>query len=170
MFNILTAKDFYAIVVQDFEDFVAEPSSARRAMHCAITSYHLHEWVWAEISKDKSLLSNMGISKRDKDEFLAWIDKACPWFGGVQFLANGSKHMRWNESVRTLRVEGFGSGPFGVGPFGRSYLLIDFGEDAAEHRWMPAQTLLEIIVRFWRDFFKKYMPAPDLPESKHHCC
>lgn len=28
--------------------------------------------------------------------------------------------------------------PYGVGPFGQSYLLIDFGEDAAENRFYAA--------------------------------
>ncbi|MBW9089834.1 hypothetical protein JNB91_18635 [Rhizobium wenxiniae] len=54
MFDILSARDFYSMLVDDFDDFAVEPHSARRAMHCAITAYHLHEWVWGDwLSKDK---------------------------------------------------------------------------------------------------------------------
>jgi len=48
MFDIKTADDFYAVLVADFDDFMDEPHSGRRALHCAITAYHLHEWVWGD--------------------------------------------------------------------------------------------------------------------------
>lgn len=43
MSDHLSCRDFYAILVEDFDDFMAEPHSIRRAWHCAITAYHLHE-------------------------------------------------------------------------------------------------------------------------------
>ncbi len=43
MFDVQTAEDFYGVLVADFDDFMAEPHSARRALHCAITAYHLYE-------------------------------------------------------------------------------------------------------------------------------
>ena len=33
---------------------------------------------------------------------------------------------------------------------------------------MPAGFLLEVVVRFWRDFFRTYRPDLDLPASRHH--
>jgi predicted ATPase len=33
MFDIKTAEDFYAALVADFDDFMDEPDSARRALH-----------------------------------------------------------------------------------------------------------------------------------------
>ncbi|MFF0923207.1 hypothetical protein ACFYE8_26320 [Rhizobium leguminosarum] len=169
MFEIVTSKDFYAMLVEDFDDFVAEPHSGRRALHCAITAYHLHEWVWAEwLSRDKAARDAMGIAGRDKKYFLQWIEKYCVWFRLVQELANGSKHLGRNIGFDTLKVSGFGEGPFGIGPFGQGYLLLDLGEDALEHRWQPAAHILEVVVRFWRDFFLKYIPSDDLPTSRHH--
>jgi len=168
MFSVATAKDFYAIVVEDFNDLMVEKDSPRRAMHCAITSFHLHEWVWAEMCRDKALMERVGIAKRDKELFLEWIDSKCPFFAGVQAIANGSKHLAPSRDMETMRVTGYGSGPNGTGPYGTSYLLIDWGAGAGEHRWMPALHLLEIVVRFWRNFFRLYLPALDLPESPHH--
>ena len=46
MFDLVTAHDFYAMLVQDFDDYMAEPHSARRAVHCAIAAHHLCDWVW----------------------------------------------------------------------------------------------------------------------------
>jgi hypothetical protein len=33
MFDIVTAHDFYAMLVHDFDDFMEKPSSARLALH-----------------------------------------------------------------------------------------------------------------------------------------
>ena len=167
MFDVQTAEDFYAMLVADFDDFMAEPHSARRALHCAITAYHLHEWVWADwLKADRALRARLGIS--DKQAFLAWIDRHCVWFAGIQDLTNGAKHVRPNQGLETMRVGGYGEGPFGVGPYGQGYLLVDYGEGAGEHRWQPAANLLEVAVRFWRDFFRTYRPSPSLPVSRHH--
>jgi hypothetical protein len=45
MFDLTTSRDFYAMLIAYFDDFMAEPQSERRALHGAITSYHLHAWV-----------------------------------------------------------------------------------------------------------------------------
>ena len=91
MFDISSSQDFYAMLVQDFDEFIEDQQSSRRAIHCAITAYHLHEWVWGDwLGTD--YLTRKALSIRDKESFLAWIDKACPWFSSIQALANGSKH------------------------------------------------------------------------------
>jgi hypothetical protein len=167
MFDLVTSHDFYAMLVQDFDDFMDEQSSARRALHCAVTAYHLHEWVWGDwLAKDYDTWKALGI--RDKDSFLAWIDDTCPWFPIIQRLANGTKHFIRDQDFGAKKIGGYGQGPYGVGPYGQSYLLIESGEGAAEHQYYAAASLLEVVVRFWRDFFIKYRPIASLPVSKHH--
>ncbi len=167
MFDVQSAEDFYAMLVADFDDFMAEPHSARRALHCAITAYHLYEWVWADwLKADHALWARLGI--RDRPSFLDWIHGHCVWFAGVQDLANGAKHFVRDQGFETMRVGGYGEGPFRAGPYGQGYLLIDYGEGAGEHRWQAALTLLEVVIRFWRDFFRAYRPNPNLPVSRHH--
>lgn len=167
MFDVQTAEDFYTMLVADFDEFMAEQDSARRALHCAITAYHLYEWVWADWLKvDHDLWAKLKI--RDRDSFLDRICQNCVQFKVVQDLANGTKHFGRNQRVKTERISGYGMGPYGIGPYGQAYLLIDYGEAAGEHRWQTAADLLEIVVRFWRDFFRDSRPDPGLPASRHH--
>lgn len=167
MFDIMTSRDFYAKLVADFDDYMSAPDSSRHALNCAITAFHLYEWVWGDwLKTDYVVQKALGI--RNQKTFLEWITRASPWFVAVRDLANGTKHFIRDQGFETMRIGGYGAGAYGVGPYGRAYLLIDFGEDAAEHRWLPAQHLLEVVVRFWRDFFKKYRPDMDIPVSKHH--
>lgn len=167
MFDVVGWRDFYAMLVADFDDFHNEPDSARKAIHCAITAYHLHEWVWGDLLKpSKQLQSDLAV--KDKVSFLKWIEKRTIWFAIVQQLANGSKHFVRNPDIQTSKVGGYGQGPYGMGPYGHAYLLLDLGEGAGEHRWMSAASLLEVVVRFWRDFFRVYQPSERLPVSRYH--
>jgi hypothetical protein len=187
MFNIKTSIDFYAKLVDDFDSYMIEPHSARLALTCAMTAFHLHEWVWGDwLRDDQAVKATLSIGTRR--QFLAWIDSVCPWFPVVQKLTNGTKHFDRHQGFETLVVKaapfafdqiaaGFDQGawdrpvpyPSGLGLGGEGCLLIDFGEGAGEHRWQPAAHILEAVVRFWRDFFKQYRAASILPSSKHHC-
>jgi hypothetical protein len=166
MFGITKAEDFYAMLVEDFDEFMKNQQSTRCAMHCAITAYHLYEWVWRDwLKTDHATKITLGIT--NQKSFISWIDRNCLWFPIIQSLANGAKHFNTQQGFQTLHVKGYGQGPFGVGGFGAGYLIIDYGEGAAEHRWQPAGHLLELTVRFWRDFFKMYRPTT-VVSSVHH--
>jgi hypothetical protein len=167
MFDLENSRDFYAKLLADFDDFMENTDSPRHAMNCAITAHHMHDWVWNDYLKnDEVTRTQMGIAK-DKKHFVRWIGDHSIWFGMVQEISNGSKHFGRRASFDTLRVGGYGMGPYGRGPYGRPYLVIDNGEGAGEHRFMMIPMLLEVVVRFWRDFFRTCSPyRDDLPKGK----
>lgn len=178
MFNIVTSRAYLAKLEADFADFMKERGSERLALNCAVTAYHLHEWVWRDwLKNDQSTRRVLGIAK-DRRNFLAWIERACVWFLAIQELATGAKHMQ-NLSFKAMRVSllpsarklpnaGFedshwdGPMPFITGD--TEVLLIDNGPEAEEHRWMLVGELLYVVVRFWREFFERYAP-PVPPED-----
>lgn len=189
MFDIATPTDFYGMLVQDFDEYMSEPHSARKAIHCAIIAYHLREWIWKEwLTHD--IAAQNAIGAHNEDAFNAWVNRSCVWFRLLRGLANGTKHFTNKAGFQTMRVmavpfafdqmtAGFDQGawdgpiryvqsPIPVGSHGQGYLLLDLGESAGEHRWLPAAHLLEVIVRFWRDFFRKFRPTANLTHSKHH--
>ena len=104
MFDIETSKDFYAVLVQDFDDFMSESYSARRALHCAITAYHLREWIWHDlVENDHNLRATLGVT--DEASFNAWVNKKCVWFQTVRDLTNGAKHFKSRGDFQTMRVK-----------------------------------------------------------------
>ena len=167
MFDINNSRDFYAKLLADFDDFMENADSARHAMNCAITAHHVHDWVWNDYLKnDVVTRKQLGIGKQKK-EFVRWINGHSVWFGMVQEISNGSKHFGRQASFETRRVAGYGMGGYGIGGFGQPYLMIDNGEEAGVHRFMTIPMLLEVVVRFWRDFFRSYSPyRDDLPRGK----
>jgi hypothetical protein len=167
MFDISTSRDFHAKLKADFDDLMKQPDSARLAVNCIITAFHLHEWVWGDwLKTDHATWKKLGI--RDKESFLEWLYRAFPYFGYVEALANGTKHFNRNQDFDTTRVTQDEDGPFLVG---MPYLLVDFGESAGAMRWMAATHLIHAVVGFWDGFFARYHPdgatigAPDVLQS-----
>lgn len=196
MFDIITARDFYAMLVEDFDDFIEEPHSARRALHCAITAYHMHDWVWADwLKEDNELRGRLGIGAK-KSAFASWLIARSTWFQIVASVANGTKHFVADGGFESVRVvaapfafdqltagwdegswdqplawEGpvrYVAGSMPVGPKGKGYLLFDLGAEAEQHRYQPVAHILEAVVRMWRDFFRAHRPQDDIPVSQHH--
>lgn len=167
-FAIENSEDFYSMLVADFDEFHVEQTSSRLAIHCAITAYHMTDWVWGDwLKKDAKTRSALGIGTR-QDSFRAWIDDHSVWFAYIRGIANGSKHFA-PQNFGTEAISGYGQGPFGIGPLGRSYLLVDFGPSLPNaERYLTAGSLLEVVVRFWRDFLRAHRPDPDRIDSANH--
>jgi hypothetical protein len=165
MFDIEKSEDFYRKLVEDYDDFMASPSSARLALNCILTAYHLYEWVWGDwLKSDRALKSKLNI--RTKADFLKWIDSVWGFFPLIQDLANGTKHFGRPQAIATHKVVSFG--PLPAGPDGKGYLALDLSGAGEGWGLMPAAHLIEGTVRFWRDFFKAYRPMPNMPVSRHH--
>lgn len=166
MFDLATVRDFYQMVLDDFDDFMDEPHSARRALHCAISAYHVYDWVWADwVKHDETLRAKQGIG-RNKDQFRIWLGQRCVWFAILEDVVNCTKHHGRPPMVDGFKVEaapptgeameldeevGGWDGPvryvasnYPVGPKGKGYLVFDFGaEEASElaNSWSEADLL-----------------------------
>lgn len=160
MFSIISAADFFQKVKEDllaFQERIADPG---RALNCVLSSYHLHEWVWARLLKPNPPIDLHGTLVRNKKDFIIWLEKNCPHFVLLQDLANGTKHCSPVRS--TDRIAGYGRGPYGIGPFGAAYLLVDLGEDyPASERYLVASEVLTQVVQFWDKFFSDFSVSED---------
>lgn len=179
IFGMNNSRDFLSKLEGDFSDWEKEPGSSRLALNCVLTAYHMHDWVWNDwVKEDASLLSKLGV--HDKSSFQKWLLSNCIWFHWVEELANGTKHFGRPQSFESLKVSalpfafdepdaGFDNGSWdGPMPYvtgDTALLLIDNGESAGEHRWMPLGQLLDVVVRFWNEFFLTYAPAHLIKEN-----
>jgi hypothetical protein len=167
MLTMENSKDFYEKLLAEFDEFMEHQDSARHAMNCAITGFHLHDWVWNDyLKQDATLRATLGIGKK-KHEFLKWIiNSGSIWFSLVEEIANGSKHFGREIPFRVPLVNDYVEEGYAEPNYFVSYFAIDQGEDVADARYMPLSMLFETMVRFWRDFFTRYSPYKDLPKSK----
>jgi len=150
VFGITTATDFRAKAARDNAALQAEIENADLAINAVLSAYHLYEWVWRLVLKPIKPALVRGSALRSKDDWVKWLDTNCPHFGLLQELANGSKHCL--PVAAAVQIEGYGDGPYGIGPFGLPYLLIDLGEEIeVDQRWLVANAVLQDVTDFWTD-------------------
>ncbi|WP_420971616.1 hypothetical protein [Bradyrhizobium sp. B120] len=170
MFGIANPVQFYAKLVQEFDDFCENPSSARHAMNFVITAYHLHEWIWKDFLKnDAAKRKELGIAK-DIRAFRDWLDSRSIWYAQMQPLANGSKHFQPanGPQIRMHQVGSLNTFAFNEVAYneGYSHFVVDMGLQEGLPNIAPAAMLFEAVLRFWRDFFRAHSPYNELPKGR----
>jgi hypothetical protein len=134
--SITDCRSFWRdIVVPDYNDFAAEIDDLRRAFHCAISLFHLSDWVYVAyktyINANVTFHDKNGIARPVTDEktFANALGELHPDFDLIRGIANSAKHLVLTNPrphpaapnhVAKTRVQstGFGEGGYGMGPYG----------------------------------------------------
>jgi hypothetical protein len=107
--KIDTCKKYWSeFVVPDFQDYEADQGSIRKAFHCAISLFHMADWIFTERdltywrSKDITFKNKNGESVAVSDEkafanALADIDRH---FELIRNIANSAKHFYLKKDGR----------------------------------------------------------------------
>jgi len=188
--DVRTHLDFYNMLVDDFDDYMREQHSTRRAFHCILEAHHLREWVWHDFIENNQALKD-ALKITIEEDFNKLVDRQCIWFPILTKLTNGGKHYEERtkdfEAYRvaaapfSLDVLGAGldqgawdgpvryvSGSLPVGQDNKGVLMFDFGESAGEDRYLPVIHIVESAVRFWRDALRNLHPGTPIKSSAHH--
>lgn len=142
-FDIKTSEDFYKKLLEDYKDFVDEKTSARVAINCAMTAWHLIDWIAAEKELAKSELSSL------KYEF----KNQCPSLKTMQDISNGSKHCNITEYTPSTCDTKKHIGDFNNGfnnDFDITRLTIVY-KDGSNMRF---EDEIEKVILFWNKYFK----------------
>ncbi len=163
MFYIQDSADFYGKMIQDYDDFAMDTSSARHAINCATAAYHLAEWVWGDwLKSDHEVWRKLRI--RDKDSFMRWLDENAPWFTEIRAITNGGKHFGSREMTKFTNAyveEGYVEDGYQ-----ERLLEIEVGVDGTK-KWIEAIIVIETVMMFWTDFFKEHRPQAQLRRPVH---
>lgn len=141
-FDINTAEDFFKKLLEDYQDFVDENTSARVAINCAMTAWHLVDWIAAE----------KGISDRDFTKFKEDLIAQCPSLQAMQDISNGSKHCNITKYtpriINTKKHIGDFSNDFN-NDFDITRLMI-VTKDGSN---MTFEDEIQNVIQFWRNYF-----------------
>ncbi len=125
------------IVTPDYEETVSKIDDLRRAFHCAISLFHLCDWIYvahkAFIDATFTFKDKTGAAQPVSDEktFANALRDLNPDFELIRGIANSAKHLALRNkgphpaapnSAANTRVQatGFGEGGYGKGPWGGS--------------------------------------------------
>ena len=150
MFGIISARNFREKAARDSAALQSDVANADLAINAVLSAYHLHEWVRGLVLKPRKPAFVRASTIRSKTEWVGWLEASCPHFLLLQELANGSKHCV--PVANAEKIEGYGRGPYGIGPYGKPYLLIDMGNEVApEKRWRVGHRVVREANEFWAE-------------------
>lgn len=151
MFDIKNSRDFYSKCLDDYMSLLQTPTYAGFAINCALSTYHLSEWIWGDwLKTDERIKAKLGI--RTCDEFKRWVDKNCRYFETVQSVANGSKHFNRRIAAKTSVVE------TSVEEGDQQHLVIDVSSDETR----SFEDVIESMLNFWYEFLDEHSPYENL--------
>lgn len=87
-FDIKNSKDFFRKLEEHYKEFSTNEVSSRIALNCAMTSWHLSEWIYNEYKE-----TNLSTFSKLFD-FHKHIMLECPSLQIMQDLSNGTKHTK----------------------------------------------------------------------------
>jgi hypothetical protein len=104
MISITTYKEYKrSIVDRDFQDFMKSKGDLRKAWHCAISLFHLHDWVYvarqSSIKSSYKFQDHNGIIRpvSSAREFANSLAQKYPEFQLIRGIANAAKHLELND-------------------------------------------------------------------------
>ena len=96
-YEIKTSFDFFRKMLDEREDFLKTPTSSRHAINCALTGWHLHEWVFAEYT---AYFNSKGIYRIE--DLRTYLYQNTYAFRDFRDLADGSKHFSLTHRISTI--------------------------------------------------------------------
>jgi hypothetical protein len=145
-FEIKTSKDFFIKLKQDFEDFSNDIESSRFALNCAMTAWHLTDWVYHEFNYENTFAK--------LSEFQEYLKKQCDSLQIMQDICYGSKHYKLIRHVPKISETEMHEGTFD------STFDFSFDTSELEIKMEDGRTLLfideiEKTINFWENFLKR---------------
>jgi hypothetical protein len=135
--SIQTPQEFWEnVVVHDYNDFMSRIDDLRLAFHCAISLFHMSDWIFQ--THQTNILANIRFKDRKSgqskpvtraSEFANFVSDAHPDFELIRQIANTAKHLRLtgvsphpnapsHAANTAVRGTGWGQGAWGQGPWG----------------------------------------------------
>jgi len=147
MFDIRNSADFYRKCLDDYEALLENPAYASSAINCAMSSYHLAEWIWGDWLKTNHVLK-ASLKVKTCDDFKEWVDAQCPFFKTVQSIANGSKHFNRSVSGTTAKIEAVVE--VDGEDMERQHLVVLMDDNSIR----SFEDIIQVVLTFWHDFME----------------
>ncbi len=148
LFGMETINDYLALCEEAVKAFEEEQDSVLKGFTAILALNHLPDWLRYKLTQadrqslgfaDPASGASVKCFFENQNEDLKLLRQ----------IANGFKHLQPDHS--TERIAGYGEGPWGIGPCGAPYLLIDPGtEKDASERSLGGLELCKRVLAWWK--------------------
>ena len=155
-FGIVNSRGFYNKLLEEYQDFDKYYPSARFAMNCAVTSWHMTDWVFEQCYKtdsrfqfDKRAVQQNGLAR-----FQEFMISKCDELKYMRDISNGAKHCIL-EKAKVVNGIVMYEGDFSFIDYNRKdYAVDEFVIQLKDGSIVYFEEGLEKIINFWEDTLK----------------
>ena len=163
-FGIISSREFYNKLIEEYNEFDSNYISARHAINCSITSWHLTDWTYNEFfkadpdyqTKEKTKEKNGKVYVKVIPGVLIYqneLVKKCPELKYMRLIANGSKHcLLRNTEIKEKTV-------IYKGDYNNDYSRHDYDVDRfqidTDGGKIDFEKTLMKTIEFWNDYLDK---------------
>lgn len=160
LFGIETVGNYLVLCTAAVDELKEQQDSVLKGFTAILALNHLPDWLEHKVSAER--LARVGIVFHDDlKKKRCTIESANHDLKLVWRIANGFKHLRPVHS--TQRIAGYGTGLYGIGPYGAPYLLIDLGDDKEpSERWCVGLNLCQRVLAWWQETLLPIIGAEDI--------
>ncbi len=142
-FDINNSLDLYNKLLEDYEEFTKGSISSRLAINCAMTAWHLVDWIYHEYA-DKSRYSSIG-------KYQAEMKSKCPSLQIMQDITNGSKHLLITKYPSKVRKTNLHKGAFQNDAFqNNAFDTTMFEIEMQDGTKLKFEDEIEKVIDFWK--------------------
>ena len=152
-FDIKTSEDFFKILLDDHNEFYANRTSSRHALHCAIIAWHMTEWVNKEFEPQLS-----------EDLFKKKMVQQCPSLEIMRNLANGTKHNKRSSESQTIKGTELHLGVFSK-EFSRKFETSHLKIELRDGRNIYFEDEIQKVISFWTEYLHSTPNITTTPQS-----
>jgi hypothetical protein len=155
-FGIVSSRQFLEKLEQEYSDFDKDHISARHAINCALTSWHLSDWTYSEyFSTDPAFQDSIEPRKSGILKYQEYLIQNCEELKYMRLIANGSKHcILRNATIKNKTVQYVGS--MSYEDFNREDFDVDRFEMILEDgRKIDFEDSLLKTITFWKAYLDK---------------
>jgi len=143
--DIKTSKDFFKKLLEDHKEFCSDKTSSRTALNCAMTAWHLSEWIYNEFN---SQFPNETLSS-----FQDSIKKKCPSLQIMHDLANGTKHYLLTRHKPLIKDTRLHKGAYS-NAFSRAFDISTLDIEKNDGTKIYFEDEIENVILFWKEFLQ----------------
>lgn len=153
-FGIKSSVDFYKKLLDDYNDYLMDVNSSRLAVNCAMTGWHLIDWVYHEFKKDD--FKSLSAFKDD-------IKVKCKEIEILQDITLGTKHYKLTSRESALRETKLSLNDNNeIDDYCKELNVSMFNVITKKGEMLYFNDVMQTVIIFWRKYFKEELKITNI--------
>ena len=144
-FDIKTSQDFFKKLLDDYEEFCKNKTSPRIALNCAMTAWHLIDWLFRE--------KNPTAAKQEIGNFRKPLIEKCPSLQIMRDLTTGAKHYTISDYTPKMKSTELKKGAFSKA-FSRGFDIPSLIIELQDGTKIYFEDEIQKVIDFWTKYFE----------------